>query len=69
MPLGGAEQTAGYKGYGLAAMVEVLCGVLGGGPYAHHIRSWTNPKGEANLVRGVIQCVQCMDLCTVVWGC
>ena len=50
MPLGGAEQTSGYKGYGLAAMVEVLCGVLGGGPFAHHIRAWTNPKGEANLV-------------------
>lgn len=26
MPVGGAEVTSGYKGYGLGAMVEVLCG-------------------------------------------
>ena len=30
MPLGGAENTSGYKGYGLAAMVEIFCGVLAG---------------------------------------
>jgi len=29
-PLGGMEQTAGYKGYGLNMMVEILCGVLSG---------------------------------------
>ena len=29
-PLGGGEDTAGYKGYGLAMMVEVFCGILGG---------------------------------------
>lgn len=49
MPLGGSEQTAGYKGYGLAAMVEVLCGVLSGGPFAHHIRRWKSSKEIANL--------------------
>ena len=32
---------AGYKGYGLAMMVEVMCGMMGGGMYAHHIRKWT----------------------------
>jgi len=32
LPIGGAsEVTGGHKGYGLAAMVEVLCSVLGGG--------------------------------------
>jgi LDH2 family malate/lactate/ureidoglycolate dehydrogenase len=31
MPLGGEAQTSGYKGYGLAAAVEMLTGVLGGG--------------------------------------
>ena len=56
MPLGGMEQTSGYKGYGLAAMVEVLCGVLAGGPFAHHIRGWTNPNGEANLVGSRKRC-------------
>ncbi len=31
MPLGGTEEGGGYKGYGLALMVDVLTGVLGGG--------------------------------------
>jgi L-2-hydroxycarboxylate dehydrogenase (NAD+) len=30
MPLGGAEATAGYKGYGLALVVDMLTGVLAG---------------------------------------
>lgn len=30
MPLGGTELTSGYKGYGLGAMVEILCGVMAG---------------------------------------
>jgi L-2-hydroxycarboxylate dehydrogenase (NAD+) len=30
MPLGGAEATAGYKGYGLALIVDMLTGVLAG---------------------------------------
>lgn len=29
-PLGGSELTAGYKGYGLGLMVEMLSGVLAG---------------------------------------
>lgn len=29
-PLGGSELTSGYKGYGLGAMVELFCGILGG---------------------------------------
>lgn len=29
-PLGGRELTSGYKGYGLGAMVELFCGILGG---------------------------------------
>lgn len=41
---------AGYKGYGLAMMVEVMCGIMGGGPYAHHIRKWTGDTSVANLV-------------------
>jgi LDH2 family malate/lactate/ureidoglycolate dehydrogenase len=32
LPLGGASETSGgHKGYGLGAMVEILCAVLGGG--------------------------------------
>ena len=38
LPLGGEEKTGGYKGYGLALMVEVLCGVMSGVTMltAHH---------------------------------
>jgi LDH2 family malate/lactate/ureidoglycolate dehydrogenase len=33
LPLGGAVETGGYKGYGLASAVDVLTGVLGGGTF------------------------------------
>ncbi|XP_013137126.1 PREDICTED: uncharacterized oxidoreductase YjmC-like [Papilio polytes] len=52
MPLGGTESSSGYKGYGLAAMVEVLCGITAGSKYGHHIRSWVlsnKSGGSANL--------------------
>lgn len=34
-PLGGLQQ--GYKGYGLALMIELLCGPLNGNPFGPHI--------------------------------
>lgn len=44
----------GYKGYGLAMMVEIFCGILSGSLYGPNIRSWLNAGGEdkraANLV-------------------
>ncbi|XP_014364584.2 uncharacterized oxidoreductase YjmC [Papilio machaon] len=52
MPLGGTEQSSGYKGYGIAAMVEILCGMTAGSNYGHHIRSWSLSKkssGPSNL--------------------
>uniref|UniRef100_A0A2A4JTQ6 Malate dehydrogenase n=2 Tax=Heliothis virescens TaxID=7102 RepID=A0A2A4JTQ6_HELVI len=51
MPLGGGELTSGYKGFGLAAMVELFCGVLAGAKYGHHVRSWSHAGdgGPANL--------------------
>ena len=40
LSLGGAGETlGGHKGYGLALMVEILCGVLSGAAYADLIRS------------------------------
>lgn len=45
------SHTAGYKGYGLAMMVEVMCGMLGGGMYAHHIRKWS---GEGQRVADLV---------------
>lgn len=41
MPLGGAEITSGYKGFGLAALVEILCGISAGAHYGTHVRKWT----------------------------
>ncbi len=48
--LGGAEETGGYKGYGLAMMVEVLGGILGGGPFGKDIRYWKDKSKIAKLV-------------------
>lgn len=31
-------------------MVETICGVLSGGPFASHIRKWQNDPSVANLV-------------------
>lgn len=49
LPLGGAEESGGYKGYGLAMMVEMLCGILGGGAYGPNVRKWGTTAKEANL--------------------
>ena len=43
MPLGGIEANSGYKGYGLAMLVEVLGGVLGNANYGRKIRTWQSP--------------------------
>lgn len=50
-PLGGSEITSGFKGYGLGAMVEVLCGVLAGANFSTKVRKWTHVGSdtEANL--------------------
>jgi len=50
-PLGGAEETGGYKGFALGMMVELFCGILSGSKFGRDIRTWTD-KGhseEANL--------------------
>ncbi|XP_076680077.1 putative oxidoreductase YjmC [Andrena cerasifolii] len=49
MPLGGEERNSGYKGYGLALMVEVLCGVLSGAEFGPNIRQWKDKTKIANL--------------------
>lgn len=48
-PLGGTEETSGYKGYGLSLMVEIFCGVLSGSAYGHNIRQWHLHNGVADL--------------------
>ncbi|KAK3927164.1 Malate dehydrogenase [Frankliniella fusca] len=49
MPLGGAEDSSGYKGYGLALMVETFCGLLAGSAYGPDIRRWGSSGQNADL--------------------
>ena len=42
--------TGGYKGYGLAMMVEVLCGILSGANFGPNVRTWKDFEKVANLV-------------------
>ena len=42
--------SGGYKGYGLAMMVEVFCGILAGAAVGPDIRKWMAGDREANLV-------------------
>ncbi|HUP97309.1 MAG TPA: Ldh family oxidoreductase [Usitatibacter sp.] len=39
----------GYKGYGLALMVDLLAGVLSGGAYLTHVKSWMDASAPGNL--------------------
>jgi len=43
LPLGGGEQTSGFKGYGLGLMVEMLCSVLVAGTLGPDMEDWTKP--------------------------
>ena len=47
-PLGGTADTSGYKGYGLAAVVDILCGVLTGADFLTGVSS-----GDASEAAGV----------------
>ncbi|XP_033761814.1 LOW QUALITY PROTEIN: uncharacterized oxidoreductase YjmC-like [Pecten maximus] len=49
LPLGGLEQNGGYKGYGLAMMVEVLTSVLSGADMCSFVRKWKTYEKYANL--------------------
>ncbi|XP_048746557.2 uncharacterized protein LOC125659053 [Ostrea edulis] len=49
LPLGGSQESSGYKGYGLAMMVEILCGILSGAKFGPNIRTWKDFEKVANL--------------------
>ena len=40
----------GYKGYGLAMMVETLCGLLSGSTYGPNVKPWKSLERIADLV-------------------
>jgi LDH2 family malate/lactate/ureidoglycolate dehydrogenase len=44
LPLGGMDITAGYKGYGLAILAEILCSTLSGGNYLSKVGSPGKPE-------------------------
>ena len=50
-PLGGTEETGGYKGYGLALVVDLLTGILGGARVRaqHRRRLFSTHEGPADL--------------------
>jgi LDH2 family malate/lactate/ureidoglycolate dehydrogenase len=43
-PLGGSEETGGYKGYGLGMMVEMFCGVLADAKFGPNVGATMNPN-------------------------
>ncbi|TMS35061.1 hypothetical protein L596_002537 [Steinernema carpocapsae] len=49
LPLGGTEVAGGYKGFGLALLVEVFCGILGGAHWGPNVRKWMSTTTEADL--------------------
>lgn len=49
LPLGGADESGGYKGYGLALMVDILCGVVPGANFGKNIRKWGGTDRIADL--------------------
>ena len=51
LPLGGVgEDTGGYKGYGFAAIVEILSSALAGGPFMKELNG-KNPDGSNRMYR------------------
>ena len=48
-PLGGAEETAGYKGYGLALIVELLTGILAGAAFGPNIIGLFSTEAPSDL--------------------
>jgi L-2-hydroxycarboxylate dehydrogenase (NAD+) len=49
LPLGGLEETAGYKGYGLALVVDMLTGVLAGASFGPNIIGLFSTEAPSDL--------------------
>ena len=56
LPLGGqGELFSGYKGYGLAVMVDILCGVLSGGDFGADLADTANSTARVSHFFGAIR--------------
>ncbi len=49
MPLGGPDIMRGYKGYGLAVMVDIFSGVLAGAAFGPHVAHPATEQDTANV--------------------
>lgn len=49
LPLGSYEATAGYKGYGLALVVDILTGVLAGANFGSRVIPFSTTSGASDL--------------------
>jgi len=54
MPLGGLEETAGYKGYGLGMVVEIFTSIFGGSNFGLNVPPWR--KGRRGRPANLGQC-------------
>jgi len=55
LPLGGlGEEFGGHKGYGLAVMIDILCGVLCGAPFGQDVKDAENTSGRVSHFFGAI---------------
>ena len=54
LPVGGTEATAGYKGYGLALLVDVLTGVLAAANFGSRVVPFSRTEGPSNLGQSFI---------------
>ncbi|XP_042209650.1 delta(1)-pyrroline-2-carboxylate reductase-like [Homarus americanus] len=59
LPLGGTEELASYRGFGLGMMVEVFCGILSGSLYGPHIRNYARHETTGPTDLG--QCFVALD--------
>jgi ureidoglycolate dehydrogenase (NAD+) len=57
----------GYKGYGLALMVDLLAGMLSGGAYLTHVRSWLDDAAEPGNLGHFFILVDCAKLGGTEW--
>jgi LDH2 family malate/lactate/ureidoglycolate dehydrogenase len=56
LPLGGeGEEFSGYKGYGLAIMVDILCGVLCGAPFGPELADTATSSARVGHFFGAIR--------------
>ncbi|MBE0697551.1 MAG: Ldh family oxidoreductase [Anaerolineaceae bacterium] len=57
LPLGGTPEMRGYKGYGLALLVEILCGILAGAAFGTNV-----DPDEKRLVSNIGHCFMAIQI-------